>query len=74
MYGTVATPVTVSASNSNGFNEMNRMFEVVNIKFERPQSTMGEQIAAVGDAHLAKLEEVNKLSLDFFLSFFFNIP
>mmetsp|Transcript_12566 Transcript_12566/g.12979 ORF Transcript_12566/g.12979 Transcript_12566/m.12979 type:complete len:356 (-) Transcript_12566:99-1166(-) len=58
VYGTVVTPATVTASpNPNGFNEMNRMFDVIGIKFERPQSTMGEQIAAIGDAHLAKLEE-----------------
>lgn len=62
VYGTVVTPVTVTASsNSNGFNEMNRMLEVTNIKFDRPQTTMGEQIAAIGDAHLAKLEEVNNI-------------
>jgi hypothetical protein len=37
---------------------MNRMYEVTNIKFDRSQPTSGEQIAALGDAHLAKLEEV----------------
>jgi hypothetical protein len=57
VYGTVA-PVTATAAPNTGFIDMNRMYEVTNIKFDRSQPTAGEQIAAIGDAHLTKLEAV----------------
>lgn len=38
------------------------MFEVLNIKFDR-QSKPGEVVTAIGDAHLAKLEEVESSDL-----------
>jgi hypothetical protein len=40
------------------------MFDVLNIKFDRSQSKPGELITAIGDSHLAKLEEGCKVLLE----------
>jgi hypothetical protein len=46
------------------------MFEVLNIKFDRSQSKPGEVVTSIGDAHLAKLEEVIFLFLSLILTLF----
>ena len=50
-------------SNASGvFAESNKMYEIVGIKFDR-SAGVDTTIAALGDNHLAKLEEVTKLVL-----------
>lgn len=56
------------SSSSAAFSESNKMYEIIGIKFDR-SAGLDITIAALGDAHLAKLEEVIALVLFFCYNF-----